>query len=64
MGSLGSNTGDIDFTVLAFLAILLLVEDQYCLLLQYPPVFFASFTKFLSPHHHQTKTLELLFWLS
>jgi hypothetical protein len=41
--------------------ILLLVEDQYCLSLWYPLVFFAFCTKSLFPHHHQTKTLELLF---
>jgi hypothetical protein len=50
--------------VVAFLAILLLVANQYCLSLQYLLFFSTSSIKSLSPHHHQIKTLELFFWLS
>jgi hypothetical protein len=41
-----------DFATIVSLAILLLIEDQYCPSLQYPLVFFASSTKSFSPHHH------------
>ncbi len=53
-----------NFVIVTSWTILLLVEDQYCLSLQYPLASYASSAESLSPHHHQTKTSKLLFWLS
>ncbi len=40
------------YAVIVSSVILMFVEDQYCLSLQYPHVFFASSIESLSPHHH------------
>jgi hypothetical protein len=41
-----------DAVVIISLTIMLLVKDQYCFSLQYLLIFFASFVKSFSPHHH------------